>query len=75
MPGVVQIHWAMLAIAGLVGHPVGSRRMEAVKFKNVMRPAQRFTMRLRREEGGARWTFHLSHDARVFSSGRVTLAA
>lgn len=79
VPGVVQIHWVMLAIGRIVAggsaRPAGSRRMEAIKFKNVMRPAQRFTMRLWPDAAGLRWNFVLGHDGRVFSSGRIALDA
>jgi acyl-coenzyme A synthetase/AMP-(fatty) acid ligase/3-hydroxymyristoyl/3-hydroxydecanoyl-(acyl carrier protein) dehydratase len=75
VPGAVQIHWVMLAIGSVLGCPVRGERMEAVKFKSVMRPAQRFTMRLRSEAGGARWSFTLAHGDLVFSSGRITTAA
>jgi len=81
VPGVVQIHWVMSAIGRVLGRSVSAQRMEAIKFKNVLRPAQAFTMQLRIDEGGTRAAFSLTsvatpdHDARVFSSGRITLPA
>ena len=78
VPGAVQIHWVMSAIGRLLGRDVSAQRMEAIKFKNVLRPAQAFTMRLhldRDAQAGSRVAFTLAHEARVFSSGRITLAA
>ncbi len=75
VPGVVQIHWVLAALARLLGRDVSAERMEAVKFRNVLRPAQEFTMRLSVDASASRATFTLAHEGRVFSSGRLTLAA
>lgn len=74
VPGVVQIHWVLAALARRLGRSVSAERMEAVKFRNVLRPAQEFTMRLRVDAAASRASFTLAHQGRVFSSGRLTLA-
>lgn len=73
VPGAVQVQWVMSQITTLLDRPVRADRMEALKFRNVLRPAQTFTMRLRVE--GERVSFSLADGARVFASGRITLAA
>ncbi|HYB99546.1 MAG TPA: AMP-binding protein [Candidatus Limnocylindrales bacterium] len=73
--GVVQIEWAMRALADLLGSMPAVARMEAVKFKDVLRPAQTFTLRLVLDAASARADFTLADGARTFSSGRVVLAA
>lgn len=73
VPGAVQIHWVMSTLSRHLGGPVSAERMEAIKFKSVLRPAQEFCMRLHIE--GSRVSFTLAHEERVFSSGRITLAA
>lgn len=92
VPGVVQIHWVMSAIGRILGRSVSAQRMEAVKFKNVLKPAEVFTMRLgfeahpnavaqpsnavaQQANAVSKVSFTLAHDTRVFSSGRITLAA
>ncbi|MFN2425172.1 MAG: AMP-binding protein [Candidatus Binatia bacterium] len=77
VPGAVQIQWVLLAAGRLLGCAVSAQRMEAIKFKNVLRPAQEFTMRLHVDEDAGtatRVAFTLAHEARIFSSGRITLA-
>ena len=78
VPGAVQIHWVMSALGRILGRRVSAQRMEAIKFKNVLRPAQVFTMRLQLDDERSRVTFTLNDEgtpARVFSSGRITLSA
>lgn len=88
VPGVVQIHWVMRSIARVLGRTATATGMEAVKFKNVLRPGQAFTMTLdlagRDSSKPTRVAFTLAAaadtadgdeaDARVFSSGRITLS-
>ena len=73
VPGAVQIHWVMLALGRLAGRRVSAQRMEAVKFRTVLRPAERFTMQLAIDESFSHVTFTLGDQARVFSSGRIEL--
>jgi len=73
VPGAVQIHWVMLALGRIAGRRVTAERMEAVKFRNVLRPAELFTMQLAIDEAFSHVTFTLGHGSRVFSSGRITL--
>ncbi|HEY2772993.1 MAG TPA: AMP-binding protein [Candidatus Binatia bacterium] len=72
VPGAVQVHWVMAALARAMGRPVAVRAMEAIKFRNVLRPAQVFTLELSVE--GSRAQFVLRHAERVFASGRVVIA-
>ncbi|HYC57316.1 MAG TPA: AMP-binding protein [Candidatus Binatia bacterium] len=72
--GVAQIDWVMNALSDLVGSPAAARRMEAIKFKDVLRPAQELTLRVELEQAARRAAFTLADGERVFSSGRIELA-
>ncbi len=72
--GVVQIHWVMDALAELKGVPaVAAERMEAIKFKDVLRPGQQFTLEIAIGPEPTRAQFSLSDGDRTFSSGRIHL--
>jgi predicted hotdog family 3-hydroxylacyl-ACP dehydratase len=68
--GVVQVHWILRAAASWLGRPLHPRTFEGLKFKDVLRPGQRFRMSL--ETGPARsWLrFRLGGGERVFCTGR-----
>lgn len=74
VPGVVQVDWALHFLARLVGAPLAARRVEALKFRNVLRPAQAFTVKLRVDRAAQRALWSLEGADRVFSSGRIEYA-
>lgn len=73
VPGVAQLGWVMQALERELGSEVGTSSIEALKFREVLRPGQRFELRLsgRLEEGRAR--FELTEGDSVFASGRLRL--
>ena len=73
--GVVQLGWAMEAARLLLGRPVRVRAIEALKFREILRPGDHFRLAVEVSEGGERIRFSLSDGARVFSSGRWELEA
>jgi acyl-CoA synthetase (AMP-forming)/AMP-acid ligase II/3-hydroxymyristoyl/3-hydroxydecanoyl-(acyl carrier protein) dehydratase len=75
VPGAVQVLWVAERLGRMLGRDVQAERMEAVKFRNVLRPGQLFTMTIDVETEKSRATFTLAHDGRVFSSGRLVFAA
>jgi len=73
--GVVQLGWAMEAARLLLGRPARIRAIEALKFREILRPGDHFRLEVVVEvsQGGDRIRFSLSDEARVFSSGRCEL--
>jgi acyl-CoA synthetase (AMP-forming)/AMP-acid ligase II/3-hydroxymyristoyl/3-hydroxydecanoyl-(acyl carrier protein) dehydratase len=75
VPGAVQVLWVTERLGRLLGRDARTERMEAIKFRNVLRPGQLFTMTIDIETEKSRATFTLAHEGRVFSSGRLVFAA
>ena len=75
VPGVVQLRWALDAAGELLGGAPCVREIEALKFKDLLRPGQRFALRVEVADGGKRLRFRLGdeHDDQLYSSGRCTL--
>jgi acyl-coenzyme A synthetase/AMP-(fatty) acid ligase len=86
VPGVVQVGWALDAARSLLGRAAGLRAVEALKFKDVLRPGDAFELRVELAPGGQRASFRLGRpapgpgragegdDERLFSSGRLCFA-
>jgi acyl-coenzyme A synthetase/AMP-(fatty) acid ligase/3-hydroxymyristoyl/3-hydroxydecanoyl-(acyl carrier protein) dehydratase len=74
VPGAVQVLWVTTVLGRMLGRDATTSRMEAIKFRNVMKPGQRFTMTVDLDAAKSRASFTLAHDGRVFSSGRLALA-
>jgi acyl-coenzyme A synthetase/AMP-(fatty) acid ligase/3-hydroxymyristoyl/3-hydroxydecanoyl-(acyl carrier protein) dehydratase len=74
VPGAVQVLWVTEALRRMLGRDTHAERMEAVKFRNVLRPGQLFTMTIDVEAGKSRASFTLASPERVFSSGRIVYA-
>jgi 3-hydroxymyristoyl/3-hydroxydecanoyl-(acyl carrier protein) dehydratase len=73
LPGVLQIDWVMRAIEAWTGRSPRLVRIEALKFKQLVLPEERLTLRLEREAGGALFRFRLGNGDAIISSGRVAL--
>lgn len=75
LPGVVQLHWAIewgmryFDIDGIF------RRVEAMKFFNILTAENIVTLQLRYDPAAARLYFSYLKDATKFSSGRVIFEA
>lgn len=75
--GVVQVHFAMAALAKLAGGAPRLEVLEALKFRELLLPGQEVRLHVRMEDD-ARFAFSLvdaGRPARVFSSGRGRLAS
>jgi acyl-coenzyme A synthetase/AMP-(fatty) acid ligase/3-hydroxymyristoyl/3-hydroxydecanoyl-(acyl carrier protein) dehydratase len=72
--GVVQLGWAVEAASDLLGEPVRVRRVEALKFPNLLRPGQGFGLEVEAGAAADRVTFRLADGATVFASGRLVLS-
>jgi 3-hydroxymyristoyl/3-hydroxydecanoyl-(acyl carrier protein) dehydratase len=75
LPGVLQIDWLMRTIEDWTGHSPQLARIEALKFKQLVLPGERLTLRLERDAGGAIFRFRLGNGDAIVSSGRVVLDA
>ena len=74
VPGVAQLSWVMEAARTLAGSEVALERIEALKFKSILRPGE--VIQLRAElSAGRRLHFRIDNARTVFSSGCCVLAA
>lgn len=74
VPGVAQIQWVMEVARALAGGGVVLERIEALKFKDVLRPGDVFHLRAEMSAAGDRLVFRLWNERALFSSGRCVLA-
>jgi 3-hydroxymyristoyl/3-hydroxydecanoyl-(acyl carrier protein) dehydratase len=73
LPGVVQVDWVMRTIEAWTGRFPRLARIEALKFKRLVLPEERLTLRLERAAGGAVFRFRLGIGEEIVSSGRIAL--
>jgi 3-hydroxymyristoyl/3-hydroxydecanoyl-(acyl carrier protein) dehydratase len=73
VPAVVQIQWAMDAAERLAGPVPALRRLEALKFKAIIRPGQLVEVAVELSAAGDAVQFRIGCGDRVFSSGRCVL--
>jgi acyl-coenzyme A synthetase/AMP-(fatty) acid ligase len=75
VPGVAQVQWAVDAGRALAGHEIVVERIEALKFKDLLRPGDVFHLLTELSDHHDRLTFRLWNGRGLFSSGRCILAA
>jgi hypothetical protein len=63
----------MEAARVMAGADVEIRRLEALKFRRLLRPGDMFRLVAEMSPDGAQMTFRLFNDQTVFSSGRCLL--
>ena len=73
LPGVLQIDWLMRAIEDWTGRSAQLVRIEALKFKKIVLPGERLTLRVERDSSGEAFRFRLASDDAIVSSGRLVL--
>jgi 3-hydroxymyristoyl/3-hydroxydecanoyl-(acyl carrier protein) dehydratase len=73
LPGVLQIDWLMRAIEDWTGRSPQLVRIEALKFKKIVLPGERLTLRVERDAGGVAFRFQLASGDAIVSSGRLVL--
>lgn len=74
--GVVQVHFAMAALAEILGTPPRLRALAALKFRELLLPGQEVRLRVEVGEDGRGFDFRLSDAGspeRIFCSGRGRL--
>lgn len=70
LPGVLQLQWALAFGAQRFGTPRACRRMEMLKFQNLLRPGDRPLLRLRHDAAAHRLHFAYLLGGIEASSGR-----
>ena len=75
VPAVVQVQWVMDAARELLGKAVVLERIEALKFKEPLRPGQVFRLRVELSASRDLLEFRLWEEGHLFSSGRCLLGA
>ena len=70
LPGVVQTHWAIHYGAIHLGLPEKIKKLEVIKFKNLIQPEMDITLKLELKANGKLSFSYLSGD-NVMSSGRI----
>ena len=73
VPGVVQLRWALDCAQQWLGAPIPVARIEALKFREVLRPGDRFKLTLELGSAGDRLRILLHSEGRVFSTARCIL--
>jgi acyl-CoA synthetase (AMP-forming)/AMP-acid ligase II len=75
VPGIVQLRWVVEAAAQWLGSPVTVRRMEAIKFKNLLLPGRVFSMVVEKDFSSVDrlLRFSLTEKKTFYSSGRLVL--
>lgn len=73
VPAVVQLLWVMDALRSLCGDRVSVRRLEALKFRGMIRPGDliHLDLELRGPEGPVQ--FRLSDERAVYATGRCVV--
>jgi acyl-CoA synthetase (AMP-forming)/AMP-acid ligase II len=77
VPGVVQLRWALRLAAELLGHEPQVAGVEALKFRELLRPGDAFRAAVELSASGEAFEFRLWREeprgTRVFSTGRCVL--
>jgi 3-hydroxymyristoyl/3-hydroxydecanoyl-(acyl carrier protein) dehydratase len=73
LPGVVQLSWALKLANRFLGVAVDVRGIEALKFRQVIRPEARVTLTLTYAEKTGKLHFSYESDRGPHSSGRIAL--
>ncbi|WP_036665415.1 hypothetical protein [Paludibacterium yongneupense] len=73
LPGVVQIHWAMLFAQAKLGVAGTFQSLEQIKFTDIVEPGAGLTLHLMWDADRRRLSFDYRADGRKASSGRIQL--
>ncbi len=71
VPGVVQIYWAVDIAAGYLDVPGGWQGLEALKFRDFIRPGMSLELDLRWQPAQSRLEFRYRRAATVIAQGRI----
>ena len=70
LPGVVQTGWAITYGARYLGCPEQVKKLEVIKFRQLIRPGHDVELHLERKANG-KLNFTYRQDGEVMSSGRI----
>jgi 3-hydroxymyristoyl/3-hydroxydecanoyl-(acyl carrier protein) dehydratase len=71
VPGIAQIKWVAGAIRQYFGHELQLAGMEAVKFHQLLLPAQSFSLFIEADPARAKWRFQIEGERGKIASGRL----
>ncbi|MAE96060.1 MAG: AMP-dependent synthetase [Deltaproteobacteria bacterium] len=74
VPGVAQVGWALAAAEVLLGRPLQAHGVEALKFKEPLRPGTSLSLEVEAnpdDRAKGRFRFRCTREGRELSSGRV----
>jgi predicted hotdog family 3-hydroxylacyl-ACP dehydratase len=74
LPGLAQLSWAVRATARMRGHDLHVTGIEALKFRELLRPGESFVARLEAPDDRDRTSFEIRRGDAVAASGRLRLA-
>ena len=74
VPAVVQVQWVMELARELAGRPLVLERIEALKFRRLLRPGQVLRLRVALVPTGDAAEFRLWGDGHLSASGRCVFA-
>lgn len=75
VPAVVQVQWVMELARELAGRPLVLQRIEALKFRRLLRPGQVLRLRVALAPSGDAVDFRLWGDGHLSASGRCVFAS
>jgi 3-hydroxyacyl-[acyl-carrier-protein] dehydratase len=73
LPGIAQLHWAVAAGSRLAGRPLRPSRIEALKFRRMIRPGEEFSAAVELVREGRLLRVRFERDGRPVASGRLLL--
>ncbi len=74
VPGVAQIRWVLLFAQRTLGLEGSVCRMEAVKFRSILCPGERFDMILRWDDSRRKLHYSLERPEQPIAAGRLVIA-
>jgi 3-hydroxymyristoyl/3-hydroxydecanoyl-(acyl carrier protein) dehydratase len=74
VPGVVQLDWVVALASKWLGGSPCLARIDALKFKSLIRPGARLTLTLERDVAARAIRFRLASRDEVHAVGRLVLA-
>jgi 3-hydroxyacyl-[acyl-carrier-protein] dehydratase len=74
VPGVVQLHWVLAALADWTAAPARLAEIAVLKFKAFLLPGQALSLELVREGTSRQVHFQLFCGEVIYASGRLVLA-
>ncbi len=75
LPGLAQLQWAVAGAEVLRGEPVQVRRLEALKFRELLRPGEPFTAKVSAQDDPDRIDLEVLREDRVVASARIRLGS